>query len=145
MEDALRAFEQVAALAGHSLRPGELEVQFLAAPHQPPTALPSGRMAVYCFGFGDEWLKIGKAGPKSGPRFTSHHYNTSAPSTLAKSLIADSRMGSVADFRPERAGDWIRQRTHRVNLLLPSRRDGTLLALLEAFLHARFKPRYEGH
>jgi hypothetical protein len=32
-------------------------------------------------------LKVGRPGPNSDPRFYSHHYNFSAGSTLAKSLV----------------------------------------------------------
>jgi len=41
-------------------------------------------------------------------------------------------------------GAWISAETHRVNILLSARREPELLALLEAFLHLRLRPRYEG-
>lgn len=144
MADALRDFEQVAALAGEPIESGVLLSEFLPAPHQPPSRLPFGTMAIYGFCYDNDWLKIGKAGPRSGPRFTSHHYHSSAPSTLAKSLSGDPRMRELEGFDPLLSGDWIRQHTHRVNILLPSDRNRALLSLLEAFLHVRLKPRYEG-
>jgi hypothetical protein len=102
-------------------------------------------MAVYGFWGDGEWLKIGKAGPKSGPRYTSQHYNPdSAQSTLAKSLTNDPHMLTVAGFDPKAVGDWIKSATLRVNILLPTTRPPELLLLLEAFLHARLRPRYEG-
>jgi len=144
MEEALRDFAQVAQLAREPLDEGELEAGYYPAPHMPPSSLLPGFMAVYCFCYSDVWLKIGKAGPKSGPRYTSHHYRTSAPSTLAKSLIADPRMKLVVEFDPEEPREWICAHTNRVNILLPATRNRTLLSLLESFLHARFRPRYEG-
>ena len=90
------------------------------------------------------WLKIGKVGPKSNARYVNQHYNAgSAQSTLAGSLTSDPYMLTVQGFDPLSAGDWIRQSTHRVNILLPATRRPELLSLLEAFLHARLHPRYE--
>jgi hypothetical protein len=89
-------------------------------------------------------LKIGKAGPRSNARYVSQHYNAgSAKSTLAGSLAGDPHMLAVQGFDPLSAGDWIRQSTHRVNILMPASRRPELLSLLEAFLHVRLHPRYE--
>lgn len=54
-----------------------------------PLALPEGKMAVYTFVYnGNQFLKIGKAGPNSSPRYQSHHYYIDrGPSTLARSLV----------------------------------------------------------
>ena len=115
------------------------------APQRPPARLPVGRMAVYGFWGDGVWLKIGKAGPNSNARYTSQHYNPgSAQSTLAASLAGDSHMLTVAGFDPHTPGAWIKASAHRVNILLPSQRRKELLSLLEAFLHLRWKPRYEG-
>ena len=145
IEASLNAFLAVAELAGDPIYPTDIEVEFLPAPHRPPTRLPAGKMAVYGF-YGDgAWLKIGQAGPKSGPRYTRQHYHAgSAPSTLAGSLAKDPRMLTVVGFDPEWPGDWVMKATHRVNILIPSARRREMLALLEAFLHLRLKPRYEG-
>ena len=102
-------------------------------------------MAVYGFWWNGEWFKIGKAGPKSKARYTYQHYNPhSAASTLAGSLAADERMVEIPGFDPLTPGDWIKSATSRVNILLPSQSGKALLALLEAFMHVRFRPRYEG-
>jgi hypothetical protein len=39
---------------------------------------------------------------------------------------------------------WMLASTSRVNILLPAFREFKLLSLLEAFLHLRLRPRYEG-
>ncbi len=102
-------------------------------------------MAVYGFWGHGSWLKIGKAGAKTKARYTSQHYNPeSAQSTLARSLMEDGRMKSCKDFNPEHPGEWIKASTHRVNILLDVKHGMELLSLLEVFLHARLKPRYEG-
>lgn len=80
-------FLKIAALAGVNLNADDLHVEQLPAPHKSPTKLPTGKMAVYIFVYGDIVLKVGKVGPKSNARYTSQHYTGSAPSTLAKSLI----------------------------------------------------------
>ena len=145
IEDAVNSFLRVAELACNPISRNEIEIEYLAAPHRPPTRLPANRMAVYGFWGDGAWLKIGKAGPKSNARYTSQHYNPgSAQSTLAGSLMNDPRMLTVDGFDPKAVGDWVKIATHRVNILLPSHRRKELMALLEAFLHLRLSPRYEG-
>ena len=145
VESALGLFVTVAELAGDPISEVEMVREYLDAPHRPPTRLPAGKMAIYGFWGDGGWLKVGKAGPKSNARYTSQHYNAgSARSTLARSLANDPRMRLVKGFDPQDSGAWIKANTHRVNILLPSRRRKELLALMEAFLHLRLRPRYEG-
>lgn len=142
--DTLSDFLTVAALAHTTVGLEDFYVEYLEAPHKPPRCLPSGKMAVYGFWHDGKWLKIGKAGPNSNARYKSQHYNpNSAQSTLAKSLVNDSRMSGLPGFNTTAPGDWIKSATSRVNILLDSEHDPLLLALLEAFLHLRLKPRYE--
>ena len=145
IDAALAAFATVAELAGDPISRAEIKVEYLNAPHRPPSRLPAGTMAVYGFWGNGVWLKIGKAGPKSNARYISQHYSPGrAQSTLAGSLANDPLMRTVAGFDPQAPGAWIRAATHRVNILLPSTRRKELLSLLEAFLHQRLRPRYEG-
>ncbi len=145
VEKALTIFGTVAELAGDPISKDDIAIEYLNAPHRPPTRLPVGKMAVYGFWGDSVWLKIGKAGPNTNARYTSQHYNPgSAQSTLAASLAGDSHMLTVAGFDPHTSGAWIKASTHRVNILLPSQRRKGLLSLLEAFLHLRWRPRYEG-
>jgi hypothetical protein len=135
---------EVAHLAGFELKPGELRLEVLEAPHRQPSSLPSGLMALYGFCGPDGWLKIGIAGKQSQARYTSQHYNArSAPSTLAASLVKDPSMSTCAGFCVDSPGEWIRSNCHRVNVLIDAEHGRPLLALLEAFLHVRLKPRYE--
>lgn len=145
IERAIADFETVARLAGDPVASTDLRTEFLTSPHQSPKSLPIGLMAVYGFWGDGCWLKIGKAGPNSNARYTSQHYNAgSANSNLAKSLASDTRMSAIAAFDRATPGMWIRATTHRVNILMPATRHKELLSLLEAFLHLRLKPRYEG-
>lgn len=143
-ETAIGVFLTVAELAGHPISLADLTIEYLSAPHRPPTRLPAGKMAVYGFWGDGCWLKIGKAGPNSKARYTSQHYNRgSAQSTLADSLANDTCL-TVAGFDPSAPGVWIKAATHRVNILMPASGSRHSLSLLEAFLHLRLKPRYEG-
>ena len=142
---ALKDFLTVSQLAGDEISPNDIQVEILEAPHKPPSHIPKGKMAIYAFWWNGVWLKVGKAGPKSNARYTSQHYNAgSARSTLAGSLINDPRMDSVNGFDPNEPGAWIKASTCRANILLPANRNKELLSLLEAFLHVRLAPRYEG-
>jgi len=145
IEDALSAFITVSQLAGEPVRRDELELEFLPAPHRQPSSLPHGKMAIYAFWWNGEWLKIGKAGPKTAARYVSQHYNqNSSNSNLAKSLAHDLQMENAIGFDRNYPGDWIRKSTCRANILISAQKSKELLALLEAFLHVRLKPRYEG-
>jgi hypothetical protein len=143
LDAALADFLVVAKLARAPIQSTDIVVEYLPAPHR-PSGLPPGKMAVYMFRFEQVWLKIGKAGPSSGPRYMSQHYTGSAMSTLAGSLNRDSQRREIPGFTTSDAGSWIKRNTDRVNILLPASHEKELLSLLEAFLHLRFRPRYEG-
>jgi hypothetical protein len=144
MESALETFITVAKLAGEPVSLDELQVEFCSAPHKQPSSLPIGKMAIYAFWSNGEWLKIGKAGGNSGPRYVSQHYTGSAMSTLAGSLSNDPQMSQSTGFDKLDPGKWIKASTCRVNILISSNRRRELLSLLEAFLHTRLNPKYEG-
>ncbi len=144
MKEALADFIEVAQIAGATLVLEDLQIEFCPAPHRAPTRLPAGTMALYAFHGCGAWLKVGIAGQQSQARFTSQHYNAgSAPSTLAASLCNDSSISALAEWDPQGAGDWIQNNCHRVNVLVPAHFGRPVLALLEAFLHVRLKPKYE--
>lgn len=134
----------------------EIRTESLGRPHR-PTPLPSGWQGVYCFRYGGVWLKIGMAGPKSGARWLSQHYNPgSAMSTLAFSLIRyghfgsreDDRLpelkGELAAVRPNEIGDWIKHNTERVNVLIRAETGKAGLVRLEAIAHRLLDPVFEG-
>lgn len=144
LRSAVDDFREVARLGGEPLPIALPAIEILPAPHKPPARLPQGVMAIYTFWGDGCWLKIGKVGAKSGPRFTSQHYNPgSANSNLAKSVFSCPSISAHPAFRAEAPGDWIKQHCHRANLLLPSTHSQELLSCLEAFLHLRLKPRFE--
>lgn len=145
VENAIISFMTVASLSGNPISRADFEVEYLPAPHCPPPRLPAGKMAVYGFWGDGVWLKIGMVGAKSKARFTSQHYNPGgARSTLAGSLAKDPHILTVSGFDPNVPGAWIKTATHRVNTPFSSHKRIKLLALLEAFLHLRLRPCYEG-
>lgn len=148
----------IAWAAGQGLGPAraEVRVERLGRPHT-PAALPSGWQGVYGFQCEGTWLKVGKAGPKSGARWISQHYNPgSAMSTLAFSLVkyghyATMDHPSLPGLRttlrgvsPDDIGEWIRRNTERVNFLLRTEMGASGLSQLESIAHARLKPVFEG-
>ena len=137
-------FVQVAAHAGISIPLSDIEVQFFAAPHHPPSSLPTGKLAVYIFMLADRCLKVGKAGPKSAARFCSQHYGIRAPSTLAKSLMKRQAAIDVTGLDESNVKTWICEHTARVNFLIPSQYGVFALSLLEAFVQCRLRPEFEG-
>jgi hypothetical protein len=142
--DAVSAFTKVSRLAGTPIRRDQIEMVLLSAPHLAPTRLPEGKIAIYGFWGDGEWLKIGMAGAKTKARYTSQHYNMgSAPSTLAGSIARDSRMTAIAGSDKAALNAWVKASCHRANILIDAAHGVPLLALFEAFLHVRLKPRYE--
>lgn len=138
-------FRAVARLAKIELASGAITIENLPAPHVPPTRLPAGKMAVYVFSKGADVLKVGRVGANSQPRYTYQHYKPgSALSTLAASILADGEHLAIGAVTAENVGSWIKQNIDRVNLLMDEQIGVATLALLEAFLHCRLKPRYEG-
>lgn len=112
-------------------------------PHAQPTRLPAGKMAIYMFLFNNEFLKIGKANYRSNARFCSHHYSLSAPSTLAKSLLADNNMISF-NIDPTNVKDWIKTNCRRIDIIIDADLGVFALDLIEGIMHYKYEPRYEG-
>ena len=143
VSEALNDFRQVAALARVTTPLTDIQRQILHKPHKAKT-LPRNYMAVYSFFLDGRALKVGKVGPNSGPRFLSQHYTGSAKSTLRGSLLTNSARIGVAGLSPHNVADWIRINTDRVDLLIPADAGVAFLSLLEAFLHVRWNPVFEG-
>ena len=141
----LENFRRAAVMAGVSLLPGDIIVEQHPAPHEPPKALPPGKMAVYVFSYGSDVLKVGKVGPQSAARYTSQHYNAaSAKSTLAASLIKHGGCINVEGLDESNVSSWIKGHTNRVNFILNKELGIPVLNLLEAFLQCCLRPKFEG-
>ena len=138
-------FVKAAALAGARLHSNDIKAEVLPAPHMAPKSLTPGLMAVYVFTKGSIVLKVGKVGPNSNARYTSQHYNaSSAPSTLAATLIKSGSQIGALELTIDSAGHWIKTNTTRVNFTLSASHGVAVLSFLEAFLQCRLKPIFEG-
>lgn len=142
--EALEDFRKVAELADAQFIADSITPEFLPRPHK-AGGLPIGKMAVYAFFLNGQALKVGKVGANSDARYRSQHYNAkSAGSNLARSILAKPAGIGAAGVTHANVGDWIRQNTDRVNLLVPETLGDSMLSLLESFLHVRWKPIFEG-
>ena len=122
-------------------------IEDAGCPHKQPS-LPKGYAAIYIFvyesGTKHEYLKIGKANANSAARFTSQHYGFSAPSTLAKSICSDAEF-CLMGINQGNVKEWMLNNLHRVNIFIRAEQGKVATELVEAILHYKFHPRYEGN
>jgi len=155
LNELVAAFVIAAKHAGLSVPAEFVQAEFLPAPHSPPSKLPFPKQAIYWFAVGELCLKVGKAGPQSGARYTSQHYNpNSSRSNLAKSImchkerlkaLVPNQMHEEIDGLNERTvGAWIKMNAHRCNLLVDLRLSSQVLSFLETFVQAKLQPLFEG-
>lgn len=145
IESLIKDYLRVAEIAGINLPNDFISVESLPAPHTPPSSLPKGKMAVYIFFWKGQCLKVGKVGPNSQARYTSQHYSrSSSKSNLARSIMSEGTTLGMPGVSESNVGAWIKSNIDRINLLLNARYGIATLSLLEAFLHSRLKPRFEG-
>lgn len=146
LKNALSYFPQISMIAGNPTEEADLELEILTDPHK-PSALPKGKMAVYGFHYNGVWLKVGKAGPNSKARYLSQHYHPkSSSSNLAKSIIQDAKRWKniISDDDKKDMSSWMKSNLVRFNILLDASHPKELLSFLEAYLHLKLKPVYEG-
>jgi hypothetical protein len=121
----------------------QIDIINCGCPHQTST-LPKNKMAVYAFFYKNECLKIGKVGPNSNARYNSQHYNPeSSRSNLAKSILSDKYF-SINNIKNDEIGDWIKENTQRINIILDKNIGILTLGFIESFAILYYKPRYEG-
>jgi len=136
---------KVLHLSGVPYEDGDIEIEDLGVPHEPPKSIPEGKMAVYSFFYNGKALKVGKAGPKSKARYTSQHYSAgSAPSTLAASLENKPEEIGLSKSDVSNSKEWLKEHTQRINFIIQSKLGVDTLNLIEAFLIAKLSPVYEG-
>ncbi|MNO42702.1 hypothetical protein D3C76_328990 [compost metagenome] len=130
-------------LAGVMIEDSQLELVDRGIPHK-PAGLPAGKMGIYTFIYQEQFLKVGKAGPNSDARFRSQHYKPmGSQSNLAKSILNDGEFSHL-NISMETVGEWIKYNTRRIDLFIDASLGIFVLNFIEAFLHLRFQPKYEG-
>lgn len=144
--DYVKEFEEiingVSKMLGKPIESGYRIIE-RGLPHT-PKSLEKGTMGVYTFLYKDEFLKIGKAGPSSNARFTSQYYlPRSSQSNLSKSVLLDDNMRNLG-INEDNVGDWIKQNCRRIDIILDRNLGIFALELVEAALHYKYEPRYEG-
>lgn len=135
--------QEVSSAIGKPILKDKYEIADRGVPHIPPTRLPDGKMAVYMFLLGDEFIKIGKANHRSNARFCSQHYGLKAPSTLAKSLLSDSEMSKLI-IDVSNIKDWIKTNCRRIDVIIDADLGVFALDLIEGIMHYKYEPKYEG-
>lgn len=134
----------ISEVLGKPIEAKDYEILDRGIPHI-PKSMKKGTMGIYTFWYKDKPLKIGKAGPKSNARFSSQHYNPkSARSTLAASILRDENMQQI-NVNENDIGYWIKENCRRVDILFNENLGIFTLELIEAALHYRYEPVYEGY
>jgi hypothetical protein len=134
---------QIIRSTGTEINENQIMILDRGVPHKTST-LPKGRMAIYSFIYQDRFLKIGKAGPNSNARFNSQHYDPkNSQSNLAKSLLADPKLVEL-NLDVTTIKEWIITNTRRIDFLVDATLGIFVLNLIEAFLHLKYRPKYEG-
>ena len=142
IKQKMEYIEDITRQLGYELNKDDYYIEDMGCPHTQPKKLPDGYAAIYIFIYQNEFLKIGKVNEKSNARFVSHHYNFSAPSTLAKSICSDATFVSLG-INQENVKNWMLENLHRINIYVKSNKATT--ELVEAVLHYAFRPRFEGN
>lgn len=141
LDGALWDFRRIPGLV-QSAEWSNVVVQFSANPHARPKPLRDKQRVVYAFFQGTTWLRIGQT--SYSPRSTSQHYGTRrAGSTLAKDIWTNKEdFGFVGN--EEDIDAWIFSNVGRADIVLPAHWPAPVASLLEAYLHYRLNPRFEG-
>ena len=110
-----------------------------------------GYMYIYSFWHDDfhQPLKIGKAGPKSKRRYERSHYDPeSSKSCLAGSLVNDEYFSNKYNINKDNVSVWMHENLQCLNIRIPFDVDNGFdyftLELIEAILHYKYEPYFEG-
>ncbi|OQY04417.1 MAG: hypothetical protein B6I25_06925 [Planctomycetales bacterium 4572_13] len=145
LQKIIADFVKVAKLAEIKIELEDISIEFLNCPHTPPVDIPKGKIAVYAFFYNQNCLKVGQFGKKSKARYTSQHYNpNSSKSNLAKNILKHQNILSLSGLNNHNISEWIKTNTDRVNILIDTDFGKLVISLMEAFLHCRFDPVFDG-
>lgn len=134
--------EILSIVLGFPISKNDYKIEDLGIPHNMPK-LQKGKCAVYMFFYNDLALKIGKVNEKSNARYSYQHYGFNAKSTLAKSIVSDKNFLSE-HVNSSNVSEWIKSHTRRIDIIVDVKCGDAAVELIEAIMHYRFRPRYEG-
>lgn len=147
IKHTMEYIEKVTQELGYSLPKKSYYFEDAGCPHR-QSSLPKGYAAIYIFVYESEvkceYLKIGKANAKSNARFSSQHYGFNAKSTLAKAICGDDEFCKMG-INQENIKEWMLNNLHRVNIFISTEQGKATTELVEAMLHYKFRPKYEGN
>ena len=144
-KDTREIISQISRILGKEIPETSYRFEVLGVPHLAPKSLAKGKMAIYIFKYKDSYLKIGKVGAKSKPRYIYQHYQPdSSPSNLAKSILKDELFSISHSITKDNVGQWIKDNCQRINILIDKELGHFALSLIEAMLHYKYQPKYEG-
>lgn len=132
----------ISQILGKPLDKGKILIDDRGIPHEPRN-LPKGKEAVYIFIYRDKFLKIGRVGKKSNPRFKNQHYSVSASkSTLANQILNNENFKKIVDM--DNIEGWIKHNCRRIDILLDANSGDFLTSMVEAILQYKYEPLFEG-
>ena len=144
-KETRKIISEISEVLGKEILSTSYRFEFLGIPHRAPKFLDNGKMAIYIFKYKDTYLKIGKVGAKSKARYTYQHYSPkSSNSNLAKSILKDEVFSISHSITKENVGQWIKDNCQRINILIDEELGRLALSLIEAALHYKYNPKYEG-
>lgn len=140
---AVQDFVRISAVIGYEIDLDRIVIEVSPAPHK-RGPLRAHHMGIYSFWWRLEALKVGLASPNNNARFRYHHYSPgTSGSNLALSLsrcfeeFAQSE--EAVNYR-----SWIETEVDRIDFQMPAEWGQPIGRLMEAYLHARWRPRFEG-
>ena len=121
--------------------------------HKDIPEIKDNKIGIYIYAYKGQYLKIGKAWSKSEARWKYQHYNcNSSKSNLAASIKNDENFctkNKIDREDDENIKTWIKDNTTRINIVIQREKDSEIeyfyLNLLEAWLHIKCNPKYEGY
>ena len=135
--------EEISSILGKPINKDSYKIIDRGVPHK-PQSLPPKMTGVYIFQYKNCFLKIGKVGENSNARFLSQHYNPdSSKSNLASSILNDNTMKSLG-INKDNVGKWIKNNCRRIDIFFNGDLGIFVPELIEAALHYKYEPLYEG-
>src|SRR5204863_4963028 len=118
-----------------------IEITDIDIVHGHPSSLPPEKLAVYVFMDGDCCIKVGMIGRANRSRYCKAHYNPRRKQGLAFRLVKEGYQPPDGSLLTEYTVEsWLRDKTDRINFLIPKAFGPRLVALFEAFVQCRLKP-----